>query len=135
MSETNLAAVATSTPPVQLGWLGMAGASILLALLVALVGTVLVHIWQGKIDLSKLLSEENGDASMSRFQLLVFTFVIALGMVVGLVRTGDFPDLSEDHFILLGISAGSYLGAKVVQKAREARTAAPRNPATPDHEQ
>ena len=42
--------------------------------------TILVWIWQGKIDLSQLISEPNGSASMSRFQLLIFTFVIAISL-------------------------------------------------------
>ena len=41
--------------------------------------SVLVYIANGSIDLSGLLSENNEKgASMSRFQLLIFTLVIAL---------------------------------------------------------
>ncbi len=39
---------------------------------------ILWRIFDGSIDLSRLISEANGDASMSRFQLLIFTFVVAL---------------------------------------------------------
>src|SRR5437763_10011818 len=52
----------------------------LLALIFLFGFAVLVYIANGKIDLSELLSEtgESKGASMSRFQLLIFTLVIAL---------------------------------------------------------
>ena len=39
---------------------------------------VLWKILTGAINLDLLISEKTGEASMSRFQLLIFTFVIAL---------------------------------------------------------
>ena len=38
----------------------------------ALAGVVLVFIIMGRINLTRLISEPTGDASMSRFQLLIF---------------------------------------------------------------
>ena len=59
---------------------------------------------------------------MSRFQFLVFTFVIAMGLLVGVLKTGTFPERGADILGLIGISAGSYVGAKITQKAEaEAR--------------
>src|SRR5258708_20462404 len=40
---------------------------------------VLAGIATGKIDISKLLAEDGGGAGLSRFQLLIFTFVSAIG--------------------------------------------------------
>ena len=98
-------------------WAGL----VVILFMAALASAVLVLIAVGKIDLSRLLSEKDGDASMSRFQLLVFTFVIAMGLLVGVLETGKFPELSGEVLGLLGISAGSYVGAKITQKAAEGR--------------
>lgn len=101
-------------------WAGL----VVVIFMAALAATIIVRIWQGPnngIDLSKLVSEKDGDASMSRFQLLVFTFVIAMGMLVGVLNTGQFPTMRGDVLGLLGISAGSYVGAKITQKAAEGK--------------
>jgi hypothetical protein len=81
---------------------------------------VLREIYNGKIDLSLLISEPNGDASMSRFQFLVFTFVIALSLfliVAALVESGTpgFPVVPGTILTLLGISGSSYLVSKGIQ--------------------
>lgn len=85
---------------------------------VALLGfAVLWHIYTGKIDLSRLISEPSGDASMSRLQLLIFTFVIALSLflIIASAREPAFPDISTGVLTLLGISASSYLVSKGIQ--------------------
>jgi len=77
--------------------------------------TIIVYIWNGKIDLSALLSEANGQASMSRFQLLIFTFVIAISlfeMVEMRVNATGFPDIPNGVLTLLGISASTYAVGK-----------------------
>ena len=101
-------------------WAGL----VIVLFMAVLAGTIILRIIQGPgkgIDLSKLLSEKDGDASMSRFQLLVFTFVIAMGVLVCVLKTGKFPALGTDILGLIGISAGSYVGAKITQKAAEAK--------------
>ena len=74
--------------------------------------TILVWIWQGKIDLSQLLSEANGDASMSRFQLLVFIFVIAISFFEIVENGHTLPDIPTGVLTLLGISASTYAVGK-----------------------
>lgn len=49
---------------------------------------VLIAIATGKIDLSLLLTESGGGASMSRFQLLIFTFLIAFSLFLMIVSSG-----------------------------------------------
>ena len=78
---------------------------------------ILLKMALGKIDLKYLISEENGQASLSRFQFLVFTFVIAMGLVVIILEKGAFPNIGSDVFGLLGISGGSYVASKITQKA------------------
>jgi hypothetical protein len=85
----------------------------LCAFLGALCATIIAWIWMGKIDLSQLISEPSGDASMSRFQLLIFTFVIAISLFV-LVEAnhGAIPDIPTGVLTLLGISASTYAVSK-----------------------
>src|SRR5215472_2287171 len=98
-----------------------------LCLLIAALGLLVLRlIYTGKIDLSRLISEPNGDASMSRFQLLIFTFVIALSLFLVIIGNGSktepdckdcphFPDIPGTILSLLGISASSYLVSKGIQ--------------------
>ena len=91
---------------VALGFLGLIGVAIL------------YNVFTGKIDLSGLISEPGGDASMSRFQLLVFTFVIAasLFLVIASKTPPEFPSvIPQGILILLGISSSSYLVSKGIQ--------------------
>ncbi|HEV2729613.1 MAG TPA: hypothetical protein VGV15_06240 [Terriglobales bacterium] len=95
---------------------------------------VLWRIFDGTIDLRFLLSEKDGEhpvASMSRFQLLIFIFVIALSFFlivfsnVKIRQTkatpGNFdslpglPEVPNGVLGLLGISASSYAVSKAIQ--------------------
>jgi hypothetical protein len=83
--------------------------------------TILWHIWIGKIDLSSLLSEANGSASMSRFQLLIFTFVVAVSLFYLVEKNQDakFPDIPSGVLTLLGISASTYAVGKGISYSRD----------------
>ena len=93
----------------------------LLCFLIGVLGLlVLREIYTGRIDLAQLISEPSGDASMSRFQFLVFTFVIALSffLVVAAKIASDspeFPNIPGTVLTLLGISGSSYLVSKGIQ--------------------
>ena len=76
---------------------------------------VLVAIATGEIPIAALLSESGGGASMSRFQLLIFTLTIALCFVLYVVSKGEFPTLPPEVLELLGISAGTYAVSKGIQ--------------------
>jgi hypothetical protein len=80
---------------------------------------VLWFIATGKIDLKMLISEKSGAASLSRFQFLIFTFVIAMSffLVVATDPTG-LPDVPTGVFTLLGISGGSYVISKGIQSSQ-----------------
>lgn len=89
-------------------------------ILIGLYGlTVLWKIWSGDIDLSDLISETNGGASLSRFQFLIFTFVIALSLFLVIISHKDRPGFPETIpatiLSLLGISGSSYLVSKGIQ--------------------
>jgi len=76
---------------------------------------VLAAIASGKIDISQLLTEHGGGASMSRFQLLIFTFVIGLSFFLIVVAENKLPDVPGDVLTLLGISATTYGVSKGIQ--------------------
>jgi len=94
---------------------------------------VLWRIFRGDINLNLLVSEKTGEASMSRFQLLIFTFVIGLSFFLMVIsnaklRANDtasnnasspvksgLPDVPGGVLGLLGISATSYTVSKAIQ--------------------
>jgi hypothetical protein len=110
--------------------------------LVFIAGTgliVLVKLWTNQIDLSGLLSEPPdgsiaavapaaapgapvaaalvvpGKASMSRLQLMLFTFVI-LGLYLTLsLEAGQMIEIPNQVLGLLGISGASYVISKGIQ--------------------
>lgn len=110
----------------------------LLTILFLLGFLILAAIASGKIDISSLLAESGGGASMSRFQLLIFTFVIAVSFFLVVVgknsitpdtnRTpasqnnspadqSQLPTVPSSVLVLLGISAGTYGVSKGIQAA------------------
>jgi hypothetical protein len=52
---------------------------------------------------------------MARFQLLVFTFVIAFSLFLLVAQGGKFPEISPGVLTLLGISATTYGIGKGIQ--------------------
>lgn len=84
---------------------------------------ILWYVVSGKIDLKMLVSEKSGSASLSRFQFLVFTFVIAMSffLIVATDPTG-LPDVPAGVFTLLGISGGSYIISKGIQATNDSDT-------------
>jgi hypothetical protein len=75
---------------------------------------VIAAIASGKIDIRLLLAETGekdgmGKASMSRFQLLIFTFVIGISFfLVVLCDCKKLPEVPNGVLTLLGISASTY---------------------------
>jgi hypothetical protein len=99
-------------------WISKASGWVALGFLGALGLLIIYYVWAGKIDLSGLINEPTGEASMSRFQLLIFTFVIAasLFLIVASKTEPDFPkEIPTGILVLLGISSSSYLVSKGIQ--------------------
>ena len=81
-----------------------------------LAATILGLIWKGRINLALLISEKDGAASMSRFQMMVFTFVVAISLYLIVVSDpATFPDIPAGVLGLLGISTGTYAVSKGIQ--------------------
>lgn len=76
---------------------------------------VLLDIVRNKIDLSEMLEELSGGASMSRFQLLVFTFVIAFSLFIVIANQNSIPEIPNSVLGLLGVSASTYAVSKGLQ--------------------
>jgi hypothetical protein len=83
---------------------------------VGLFGLIFLYrIARNQIDISSLISEPTGDASLSRLQFLIFTFVIAMSLFLVVAAQGKFSDVPPTVTALLGISGGSYLVSKGIQ--------------------
>lgn len=94
---------------------------------------VAFRIWTNRIDLSFLLAEpadpdaqaridenvppEIPKASLSRFQFLIFTFVIAGVYLVLCLESGKLVEIPQNVILLLGVSGTSYAASKGIQAA------------------
>ena len=79
---------------------------------------LLIKMWKNEINLSSLLEEANGQASMSRFQLLVFSLVVAVGVFLSILHTMRLPEIPNGVLTLLGISASTYAAGKGISFSR-----------------
>ena len=96
-----------------------------LAFLVAIAVTVILLViglaiaWKvltDRIDLTYLLAEpDTGKASLSRFQFLLFSFVVAGLLLMLSIEAGAFVEVPQGVLVLLGISGGGYVGSKTIQ--------------------
>jgi uncharacterized BrkB/YihY/UPF0761 family membrane protein len=101
---------------------------IMIAAFLGVLGLALIWLMvTGKIDLKTLISEPKnpdgtgGDASMSRFQFLIFTFVISFCLLYVIFQSQSFPEIPASILGLLGISGGTYAISKGIQTARDAK--------------
>jgi len=98
------------------------------ALLLVIIGTaflVLYLIAIGRINIYDLLAEpDSNKASLSRFQFLLFTFVIAGLFLLLSVESGGFVIIPDSVLGLLGISAGTYAVSKGITASSKNPTAA-----------
>jgi hypothetical protein len=86
---------------------------------------VLIRMATNRIDLSGLLCEpDQNKASMGRFQLLIFTFVIAFSLLLIIVsaETPEFPQIPSGILLLLGISASTYAVSKGINASSSGGT-------------
>ncbi len=107
----------------------------IIAVFLGLIGLAIVfQMFTGKIDLQKLIAEDDGKGSMSRLQLLIFTFVIAGSLFLIIVSSVPpaFPaTIPPEVLALLGISGGSYVLSKGIQATKDAQQGPPVPPKPP----
>ena len=108
---------ASATPTIFDGLLGAIGIAFVVFMGVLCV-ILLIKMWKNEINLSSLLEEANGQASMSRFQLLIFTLVVAVGVFLYILYMRTLPDIPNSILILLGISASTYAAGKGISFSR-----------------
>jgi hypothetical protein len=104
---------------------------VFLAFMAGLGALILYGVLKRQIDLTKLISEPDGKASMSRLQLLVFTFVISLSLFFIVVGSGkwEFPAISSEILMLLGISSSTTLVSKAISGGTTPSDKSPSPPA------
>lgn len=116
--------------------------------IVALFGVLLLwKIANNEIDLTHLFSDDDGWASTSRFQLVIFTFVVAFSfflVVVSNVKIRQYGNKSESSpglpevpsgvLSLLGISASSYLVSRGISASQDGDSTNKKNPTPPPKE-
>lgn len=112
-------------------------AAVAIAIALVIVVFALIVAWKllrGDIDLTYLLAEPAGPrppgadphdppaepkASISRFQFLIFTFVIAGVYLVLCLESGRFVEIPENVILLLGVSGTSYAASKGIKAAAD----------------
>jgi uncharacterized BrkB/YihY/UPF0761 family membrane protein len=102
--------------------LGLVIGWILTTFITLLAAKILVKVWKDEINLEYLISDAAGDASLSRFQFLVFTFVVAMSLfyLIVIKSPPDYPAIPNQILALIGISGGSYVISKGIQSGATA---------------
>jgi hypothetical protein len=117
-------------------WISVITASALMILIVTFALVVAWKLLKGPphgIDIRYLLAEpadptatrpvgeppEEPKASISRFQFLIFTFVIAGVYLVLCLESGRFVDIPQNVILLLGVSGTSYAASKGIKAAAD----------------
>jgi hypothetical protein len=105
-----------SQPDPNFHFLALVMGWIVTVLIAAFALAIIYKMLRNDINLMYLIAGADGDASLARFQFLVFTFVIALGLflIILSVNPPAFPEIKGGVLALLGISGGSYVTAKAV---------------------
>ena len=96
------------------------------AIIVAFAAAVLWEIINGNIDLNGIISEPTDvakidgkpKASLSRFQFLIFTFVVAGLFLMLSIEAGSFVNIPQNVLILIGISGGGFIVSKAVGRPK-----------------
>ncbi len=105
----------------------------ILTIFLGLLGVIILwKIFTGQIDITYIICDENGWASLSRFQFLVFTFVIAMSLfyLIASQTPPAYPKIPTEILGLLGISGGSYVISKGIQSSRDVNMTEAGNPPT-----
>jgi len=97
------------------------GFMVIAIILLGFAAIVLWKIFDNQISVTGLLAEPldpanpaaGVKASLSRFQFLIFTFVIAGLYLLLSIEAGTFVDIPGNVLLLLGISSGSYVVSKI----------------------
>ncbi|MFT5182230.1 MAG: nitrate reductase NapE component [Alphaproteobacteria bacterium] len=90
---------------------------VLAVIVLGFFGIILWKMLNNDITLNQLISEPDGKASLSRFQLLLFTFVVAGLFLILSLQKGAFEPIPDSVLVLIGISGGGFVVSKAVGKS------------------
>ena len=110
------------------------GASVLLAFAIL---TLICHrrlkpFGLGDLDpFIRIITAPNGYASLSRLQMVVWTFVVAASAVYVMALSGDLIEVTTGTLVLLGISGAVTVGSRLQESAQSAKLPADGPPPAP----
>ena len=102
-----------------------------IVLAIVVLGFFAIILWKvmnNDININQIISEPDGKASLSRFQLLLFTFVVVGLFFIFSLKANAFVNIPEGVLILIGISGGSFVVSKAVGKAKNGAAPPPAAP-------
>ncbi|HEX8151979.1 MAG TPA: hypothetical protein VF698_02585, partial [Thermoanaerobaculia bacterium] len=79
--------------------------------------------------ITDVISDSNGNVSIQRFQMFVWTLVLGIIFLGSVYKDLSMPQFSATLLGLMGISSASYVGAKLPEK-KNAQMAAAGDPST-----
>ncbi|WP_298854898.1 hypothetical protein [uncultured Ruegeria sp.] len=94
------------------------------SIIVLFAAAVLYQIGTGNIPLNGIISEPDDGAkregkpkaSLSRFQFLIFTFVVAGLFLMLSIEAGRLVDIPTNVLVLIGLSGTGFLAGKAISK-------------------
>lgn len=115
--------------------------SVLIALAIAFIALLLVALvakhripdLKNVGSLLRIITSERGYGSLSQFQIMLWTFVVAVSAVYVLSLSGDLIEISGGTLVLLGISGAATIGAAWHTTLSERPPAAPSSGDPVDH--
>ena len=83
--------------------------------------------------LLRIISTPRGSASLSQFQILIWTAVIGTGVTYVMLLSGNLIDVPDTTLALLGVTGAALVGSKLTGEPGQNTGAGPRTaPVTPD---
>jgi hypothetical protein len=115
----------------------------ILVLVTVVLGFVILHIAVGRRVTSpgilqanwllRIISTPGGFASLSQFQIILWTFVVAASAVYVMALSGQLIQITNGTLVLLGIAGLAGIGAKAHSEAQGASAEATATKAAADH--
>jgi hypothetical protein len=108
---------------IQVGVTAAIVAWVVVAVSVAVLWAIMHGIAQrrrikGRYLLLRIISTQDGYASLSQLQIVLWTFVVGISAIYVMTLSGNLISISEGTLILLGIASGSALLARVPAAAQ-----------------
>jgi hypothetical protein len=98
-------------------------------------GVLYLMAWRsnvpGRWPPMRLISTRNGYASLSQFQIMLWSFVIGAGAVYVMGLSGSLLDIPSGALVLLGITGATTIGSKIQSANADKKSGTPANAAPP----